>query len=365
MKNLKWLRSVAFILLLTISVAGIMHCYGLPKTYNTKNIAAFDAEKKNQVDGVVMGTSVVAQCWLTPVAWQEYGLSIYHLATGAQCFGITTEYLSYAKETQDIKYAVIDVHGLRTDAIKSGLTPPRFQSAYLDMPDFETSLKARKAIFDFAEQAYEFYNIDPVAEELVDIESSDYNIPLYNFHSRWVDGLGKSDFVTVKNEYMGADDRTELAFGVTDCSEYIDVLDFKGTYKPDSFQKAQLQKLFDFAEENDIELLFINLPTFRSTEAQQQLNGIIKYCSDKGYKTIDFATKKMLKEVGIDLKTDYANRGHLNSKGGEKTTKYVCEYLIENGFEAVDHRGDKEYSHWDSVAKDYAKFYNDGWTKNK
>ncbi len=365
MKNKKWLRSIAFILLLTLSVCGIMHCYSLPKTYNTKNLAAFHAEKENLIDGVLLGTSVVAQSWLTPVAWQEYGLATYHLSTNVQAFGIITEYLEYAQKTQNIKYAVIDIHGLRTDAIVSSFKPARFQSAYLDIPDFSTSLKVRKAIYEYGREAYSFYGLDKSTHDVIDLEAKSYFLPFINFHNRWLEGLKKADFVKVKNEYMGADDRKKLAFGITDCSKYISYLDFDGVYELDDFQKEQLNRIFDYAKQNDMELLFINLPSFRSKEAQFELNGIIKYCEEQGYNTIDFATHEMIEELNLELASDFSNKGHLNSKGGRKTTKYICEYLINNGYYTIDHRNDSAYSHWDTVCEEYNKYFQEGWSKQK
>ncbi len=361
MNNKKWLRSVAFILLLTLSVLGVMHCYSIPKTYNTKNLAAFHSEKENLVDGVFLGTSIVAQSWLAPIAWQEYGLSIYHLATGVQPFSIIPEYLDYAKSRQNIKFAIIDIHGLRTDAIISGLQPARFQAHYLDLPDFIHSLKVQKALSEYAHEAYDFYNLNPKKQNIMNVDKKSFFIPFINFHNRWVDGLKKADFVTVENKYMGADDRPSLAFGVTDCSKYLDVLNFEEEYQLDDFQIEQLNNIFNYAKENDIELLFINLPSFRVEKAQLEMHAIIEYCKNQGYNTIDFATPDMLNEFNINPETDFLNRGHLNSKGGKKTTKYICEYLIKNGYHTVDHRNDAAYSHWDSVAQEYNKYYNNGW----
>lgn len=365
MKNKKWLRSVAFILLLTFSVLGIMQCYSLPTSYNTKNLAAFHLEEENLIEGVVLGTSIVAQSWLTPVAWQEYGLPIYHLATGVQPFGILTEYLNYAQSRQNIKYAVIDVHGLRTDAIISGLQPARFQAHYLDLPDFIYSLRVRKAITEYAREAYDFYDLDPKTKNIMNLNKKSFLVPFIDFHNRWVDGLKKADFVTVENKYMGADDRSKLAFGIADLTQYLNVLNFEEEYQLDDFQKGQLNKLFEYAEENNIELLFVNLPSFRVPQAQLEMHSIINYCKSKGYDTIDFATPEMLDEVGIDPATDFLNRGHLNSKGGQKTTKYICQYLIDNGYSVTDHRGDPSYDHWDTVAEEYNKYYEAGWAKQK
>ena len=54
MKNKKWLRSVAFILLLCVAVAGVMHCYSQPKYFNTRFINTFDEMPDNTDFGLVM-----------------------------------------------------------------------------------------------------------------------------------------------------------------------------------------------------------------------------------------------------------------------------------------------------------------------
>lgn len=362
MKNKKWLRSVAFLLILAISVIGVSHCYGLPKTYDTKNIAAFDAEKENLVDGVVLGTSVVAHAWLTPVAWKDYGLSIYHLSTSVQPFGIIPDYLDYVDKSQDIKYVIVDIHGLRKESINSGLRPAKFRAAYLNIPDLISRYKILGSLYEYVSDVYEFYGKPETKTEIVDLKDASYIFPLLNFHSRWVDGLVKADYVTVRNEYMGGDDR-KTSFDITDCSKYISQWNFGEVQDIDDFQKAQLQTVFDYAEENDLELLFINLPSFRGKAPQQEMRDILEYCKNQGYHTIDFSTAEMVEELGLDLSTDFVNKGHLNSFGGVKVTRYICQYLIDNGFYSKDHRGDESYSHWDETVKEYTDFYKKGLAK--
>lgn len=356
------LRCIAFILLLTISVSGILQCYGLPKSYDTRNVAAFDSEKENLVDGVLFGTSVVSFAWQTPVAWENYGLSVYHLATDIQPFGVINDYLDYVDKSQDIKYVIIDIHGLRTKATFSSLAPGKFRSAYLNIPDFESRIKILKSLYKYAEDAYAFYGKPEDNTELVDVNDNSYFLPFLSFHNRWVDGLKKADFVTVKNEYMGAGDR-DTNFDITDCSEYTYMWEFGEVKDINDFQKAQLQKIFDYANNNDLKLLFINLPSFRSQEEQEELRNIIEYCKNQGYNTIDFSSIEMLEKLNIDLSTDFVNKGHLNFLGATKATKYICEYLIDNDFYSVDHRGDPEYSHWDTAVVEYDKFSKEKWAE--
>lgn len=362
MKNIKWLRLIAFGLVLAISVLGIFQCYGLPKTYDTRNILAFDAEKENLVDGVVLGTSVVAHAWLTPVSWQNYGLSIYHLSTSVQPFGIIPEFLDYVDETQDIKYVIIDIHGLRKESVLYSLRPEKFRAAYLNVPDLSSRINVLVSLYKFAGEVFDFYGKTEDTSKLVKVNDISYLVPFLKFHNRWVDGLEKADFVTVKNEYMGGDDR-DTAFGITDCTKFTPLWDFGEVKDIDDFQKNQLQNVFDYAKEKNIKLLFINMPSFRTRQEQQEMRDIIEYCKKQGYDTIDFASVEMIEELEIDLSTDFVNKGHLNAFGGMKITDYICQYLIENDFYTVDHRGDEAYAHWDETAESYMEFYQEGLDK--
>lgn len=362
MKNKKWLRSVAFLLILAVSVLGVFQCYGLPRTYDTKNIAAFDAEEENLVDGLVLGTSVIAHAWQTPLAWQNYGLSIYHLSTSVQPFGVIPEFLDYAAKSQDIKYVIIDIHGLRNESVISGLRPAKFRAAYLNIPDLESRINILKALFRYVSEVYDFYGKPEKTSNIVNLNDKSYIIPFLAFHSRWVDGLEKADFVTVKNEFMGGDDRA-TAFGITDCSKLIKNWDLREVKDIDEFQKNQLQLVFDYAEENGLQLLFVNLPSFRPAEDQAEMRDLLEYCKSKGYHTIDFSTEEMAEEIDLDLSMDFVNDSHLNAFGGKKITNYICQYLIDNGFYSVDHRGEEAYAHWDETAESYMEFYQKGLEK--
>ena len=360
MKNKKWLRPIAFILMLTIAVLGVLQCYGFPQDdYYTNHFTAFDNEGKNLVDGVLIGTSVVAFSWLTPVAWKDYGLAAYHLSINIQPFGVIPEYLDYAQKKQDIKYAVVDVHGLRKETIFNSLLTTNFRSAYLRLPDLISRYKILGSLFDFAEEVYAFYGEPENKDDVVDSKKLSYYLPFVDFHGRWVEGLNKYDFTTVKNEYLGAVNLAAV-FRISDCSNQTAKWEFGEVQEIDDFQKSQLQKLVDYANKHEIKLLFVNTPSFRTLEEQQEMRDIIAYCKNQGYDAIDFTSDEVVEGTGLDLSTDFFDEGHLNAFGAKKITDYICEYLIANDYYTPDHRGDKKYSEWDKAAEAYSAFYEKG-----
>ena len=172
--------------------------------------------------------------------------------------------------------------------------------------------------------------------------------------------IEKADFVDVKNEYLGANDRY-TSFLSRDMTANVKNLDYGKTVEIDDFQKGEIDRLTDYLKQSDLEVLFINTPSFKSKAIQRELASILKYCADKGYNTIDFSTRAMLKEAGFDTKVDFSDNGHVNLAGAQKLTDYVCRYLIDNGYPYEDRRGQEGYDIWEKGLETYKDYYKKGW----
>ncbi len=365
MKIKKALRVVAFLLILCLALGYLFHCYNYPHKHDTRSLAAFADLDKNTVDGLVLGTSVIKYGFIPTVAYEQNGITVGQLGTSLQPFGATLPLIKYAQKRQNIKYVVVDVHGLRTAAVKNSIVPAKIQNVYLNIPNYFEGQQVLQGLLEYAERAYEYYG-KPEDEKLV-VDRSDiaWYVPFVNFHSRWKDGLTKSDFrlkPTVR--YIGAYDVKDRVFSSKDCSMYYDCWDYEPTEADvDDFQKNELKILTDYLEEQNIKVLFINMPSFRPVDEQRENASLIEYCKSLGYDTIDFCTEEMIKETGIDPAADFLNRGHLNSAGSVKFTKYIASYLVSHGFTSDDHRGDGAHDYWDEQAKAYDAFYKKGWAE--
>ena len=361
MKNKGLIKVVVFLLILALSAGYIMVLYDYPPSNDLRSLNAFPEFEENTIDGVALGTSVVKYGFVPTAAYEKTGVSIALLGTSLQPFGATIPLLRYAKKTQNIKFAVIDIHGLRSDAVKSSIVPAKIQNLYLNIPSRIEGYKMSPDLFDYVERAYEYYGKPESKSQVINRHDTFWYVPFISFHSRWQDGgLVKADFKGLEPRFLGAYNVKARVFATTDCSEYLDCWDYKIT-DIDDFQKNELKLLFDFLEENDIRPLFINMPSFRENDEQQENASLIEYCKEHGYDAIDFCTSEMLDELSLNPKTDFLNRGHLNSKGGVKFSKYIAKYLSENGFTTTDHRGQEGYEIWDTAKKKYNKFYKKGW----
>lgn len=365
MKKFKWLRSVAFILLLCISVTCVLDYYSLSKTFNTRFVNSFEDMPDNTVDGIVVGSSVIAHAWISAVAYEKYGMTTAQFGMSLQPFGAIKGFIDYADKNHDLKYVVIDVHSLRSQNIHTTVTPKYVQQSYLNIPDIGVRYSMLNDLLDYADRVYDFYGYPEEGSDIEVLERNEISlyIPFYDFHNRWVKGLKKADYVDVKNDYLGANDQTSSTFESEDVTKYVERLDFEGLVEINEFQKNELELLFSYLEEKELEVLFINTPSFRKTEYQQELASILAYCEERGYNTVDFSTREMLDKLELDTKTDFSDQGHVNLKGGQKVTEYLCEYLIDNGYFYEDRRGQDGYEYWDEGAANFREFYVKGWKK--
>lgn len=355
------LKAVAFLLLFSLAVGYVINIYAFPTSFSTRCVASFYEEEENTIDGVFLGTSVAGCGWNAPVAFTQYGMAVYSLASSIQPFGICPEYLDFVRETQDIKYAFIDIHGLRRQARLESLEPAKARIPYTDLKYSSARTKIRKAVYDYVERAYAYYGEPDEKYEYFDASKASYVFEFIDFHNRWVDGLEKADYITVKNPYKSAHDR-KRTFYANSNEKNIGTWNY-GTYTVDEFQKNEIQRIVDYANETNLKIVFTNFPTFTTTREEEELHGISEYIKSIGQEIIDMQSFEVLEQMGLDYSSDYTDRTHLNSKGSTKATLYLCEYIMDNLY-YEDHREDERYESWYDAYELYSEDFKNGWKSN-
>ena len=132
-----------------------------------------------------------------------------------------------------------------------------------------------------------------------------------------------------------------------------------------TIRKFNRMRLDDFREvcaENDMQILFIEIPTLTSwSEAKSK--AITKYTDKYGINYIDL--NQHIEEMGLDWDTDSRDNGdHLNYYGAKKTTEYLCKYIMEN-YELPNHKGDEKYQSWDDYYQEYLEYVEKEGTSGK
>ena len=98
-----------------------------------------------------------------------------------------------------------------------------------------------------------------------------------------------------------------------------------------------LNKIRELCDENGISLVLVSSPSAINMDYPKH-NALQKYSDKYGIAFIDF--NLMTDEIGLDWSEDTGDKGdHINMYGGEKTTRYLMNYLKEN-YDLPDHRED-------------------------
>lgn len=350
------LRLVCFTLILGIILCAVISVFGMPMDKDTalgvmKRYNDFYDEPENTWDCVLLGTSCVDRQWAAPLAWKEYGMTVYAMNTDVQPMYLTTNLLDEVRKTQDIKLAVVDIRGIRMNSLKP--TEVRVRRVTDSMRFSLNRLKTVKKAIDF----YPEYNLYADEENKV---KKPGRAPMYfsflKYHSRWKAGLFRSDFIRPVNDMKGIYTAPD-AFHAEEV-EPTDVTEDAGELN--QLQKDVLDEIIAYGEDTGLEILFTVAPSRLGKGEQVEFNAAVQYLEEKGAKVINFNTTETYEEIGLDFSQDLYNAHHMNTRGAVKFTEYFARYLHEN-YQFEDKRGREEYKDWDEAYERYVKFFEEGW----
>lgn len=343
MKIKKIISPICFLVILVFMLHQLTTIF-YPVSATYASFETYDKQEKNTVQVLALGTSSTYNAWIVPQVWGEGGIAMYTLATSAQPFGLTTEIIDQALETQSPDIILIDLHGFRSQTYNYKAARVR------PLTDNFSLINRFRYLNGMIEEASDYAE---ETEHKLALKNDDYSyyFPLIKYHSRWKEGLEKDSFVGQDSEYMGyynvlGNQNVEKTVVTADMGKILD-----------SQQKA-LTDLIEYGKKCDAKLVFTCVPSQLNYEEQIEINVAIYQLEQAGYPVLNMNTDKMYDELGINFAKDLRDRNHLNIYGSEKVTKYLINYLNDN-YDLSDHRNDSKYSDWDTSWKKYQDGYED------
>lgn len=330
-------KTVAFVLLFAF-VYSILHTVLINKDA-IHEISSFQYEPRDSIDVLLLGPSTMVTSISPMQLWEEQGFTNYNIAMGGQSLAVNYYNLKMALERQSPKLLVLDIGYLFSQDILAG-QPTRLHQL-LDYTAF--SFVKFEAIFDLV-------GIQGSAEYLL-------SVPFY--HNRWSE-LDARDFhpTTVYNKGAIAyqfltGDGPEQENNLTVCapSDMSDIYQYE-------ISMRYMQKIVDLCKENQISLLFTNLPSYAQGKVshgdgftlQRMWNGFAPYAEEQGCNYINYL--HLLDEIDFDFSTDTTDWRHLNYSGQFKVTQYLGEY-IQAHYDIPDRRNDENYAQWRTADEIY------------
>ncbi len=314
------IKVVAFLLVLAVTASGtskLLIAKFTSPCFETVAQKEFYEQKKNSIDVLFLGTSQVSEGIAVPYLYDEYGISGYSIGSSSQPLQVSYMWLKEARKTQDLKVVVLDVSRL-------------YQKSPTEW--YHKALGNMKFSLDKAKDLWDYCSTQEEAEPFLS-----YIVPLYKYHSRWSE-LTEDDFTIHKQDsncYRGffvrknnlAMDMDVIAYDNDTPNPDLEMIDYHFKY---------MEKLVQYCKENDQELLLIKTPKYDwSITKHEQVQA---YADEHGLTFLDFSSRAMLEEVGIDLSIDMGDEEHFNILGAQKFTSWLGGYLKEN-YDLTDYRG--------------------------
>ncbi|WP_026521645.1 hypothetical protein [Butyrivibrio sp. VCB2001] len=327
------LRSVIFIVLVLWMVVHLT--YILRTNGDVKDrFVGFNAEKNDTIDALVIGSSPVAPCFITPKIYGDMGITMYPLSSNMQRPVASKYLLEEALKTQSPDLVIFEMRmwTARDEDLLGNMAHTREVT-----DNMKYSLNRIKAI-----------------NAMVDDESDriNYYFDIFKYHSNWKTLFLWSQFRTLFYTYP---DDLKGHVIETDVGPAERPADVPLTVKEPipSEQEEYLLDLLEYLKEKNQKALFVVTPYSSTEDEQKKINYISELISSKGYDFLDM--NLYVDEMGLDFEKDIRDYGtHVNIVGGEKITDWFENYLKENYVDTgaaltVDHRGDKKYSSWDKA----------------
>lgn len=351
------LRLIAFVLVLGLILSALFKIFSLPAGDDTLSVRQrfneFYDEPENTWDAVFLGTSCVDREWSAPLAWKEYGMTVYPLNTDGQPLVFSTDILKEVRKTQDIKFAVVDIRGAQMGTLKP--VDIRVRRITDSMRFSWNRLQTVKKAIDFSKEFFSRDDVKDGKKRLAAMDEPSLYFPFLKYHSRWKTGLYREDILGTESKMKGVYEQHAFDVKNVKPTEVIEE-----TKDLNELQIRVLDEVLDYGKETGLDILFISSPSQLTEDEQLEVSAIIDYLEEKDAKVIDFNTNEKYQEMGIDFSSHFYNAHHMNSRGAVKFTEYFARYLHEN-YLLEDKRGNEAYKDWDEAYENYVEFYEKGW----
>lgn len=295
-------------------------------------------------DGVVIGTSIADRSWAAPAAWEKYGMAVYPMSTDKQPFVLSRNVIEEIRKYQDISFVVVELHGLREDALE--ITENGIRWVTDNMKKSENRTEAINRALGYADAYF------PESLDGDWLSRLAYYIPFIRYHVRLTaepfyrdeEVVGESRMMgTYEDEPHGRVEPVEL----TSSGEAGEI---------GALQKLLLDEFLEYASREQLPLLFYVAPDALSEESNKGVNGIAAYLEELGYPVLNYNDRETLEGLGMDGTRDFIDTKHLNTGGARKVTEALADF-IKKELNPPDHRGEAEYRRWDEAAEYYEEFF--------
>ena len=324
-------RAVAFLCLIVLVVLGCNEIFCFADAEHSETVMnEFYEQDDDTIDVVYCGTSASQRAYVNPVAYHEDGVACYTMACGTQPFVLTKYLMIEALKTQKPKLFIVELRGTCQD--KDKIWDVAVRRMVDNMKMSQNKIDAIDAVIDFAEGG----------SNTIDMTGWSYYFTLLKYHGRWNPSKQPKYWGNI-DYYQGYTLDHGVCFKTMEI-ESIPQDDSQAKIAPEA--EDALNDLLDFCDTIDTEVLFVISPYQCTEYGMQRLNYSQAICEERGYTVLNFLSPEAKAELGLNDKSCYYNREHLNYYGSLKYTDYITDY-IKSHYDIPDRRGDEKHARWE------------------
>lgn len=326
------IKAIIFMIGLIFVYKGVEYPFRVVSYQIRTSVTGFYDIEEKTLDAVYIGASNVFAFFQAPLAWEEYGYTIYPYAIPSMPAHATKYMIEEVRKTQPDATMIINLNQFKSPKVVE-------QALHMTTNYLPFSKTKINLINDLTEKA-----------GISGLDVLEYYFPLIRFHSGWPELTAKSfereEDVIKGGAYYYAFLRTR-----TDVSSIFRKTDQK--IELTNKQETLFEDLLTYCETNNVKILFTIVPQAINDETTiGRLNTMEALAKEKGFDVLNLLTNDS--EIGLEQTQDYYDKAHLNIHGSLKFTSYFCNYLKENyGFE--DKRGNEAFESWDKSYEEYLK----------
>ncbi len=307
--------------------------------------AAFEAEPKDSIDIICVGTSEILQAFSPAIVYDTCGMTGYNMSMTAQS-ALSSYYVTkYALKHHTPKLLVCD-----------------FQSLFADADVDVNEASYRKAADTIPDLRIRFEIARDISTNSGSAKFSDWMFPLLHYHDAW-SSLGKENFVP-KKEYLAGyrDYRKGWDYyrpgrhegGTVELTP--ELWDEEGRDKPLSEESVHYYDLLiGECKSRNVEVVAVIPPRPSSvSDIKVRRQTMEEYFRLRGVTFLNYSDYDEMQRLGMDFSTDFKDDSHMTGIGAYKFTTALTEDL-QSRFHLEDHRAsDSELNTaWSRTVREY------------
>lgn len=324
-------RLIIFCILILVTVIVCCQIFKFTDAERSNKIMEqFYAQEENTVDCIYFGSSATQRGWVVPEAYHNDGIASYSMACGSQPFVLTRYMMAEALNTQKPKLFIVELRGICKGP--DDLWDVSVRRILDNMKMSSNKREAIDAVTDYAAKG----------KNSIDQTKTSYYFPFLQYHSLWNPSK--------QPDYGGVDYYKGYALEPTVVFRLREIYPHK--FSEDNVQPIApasedvLNDLLDYCDTIDSRVLFVVSPYEASLTGMGKINYAQNIIEKRGYEVLNCLPAEVRTEIGLDNRTCYYNREHLNLNGSRLYTAWLSDYIKKN-YDVPDRSGDKKYSSWE------------------